>query len=91
MNFTEPRSYSMFFQMNAEEEQQIEKLLSDKSNSCNQNAALSWLSNYLEEGDILNLPPSKRTLDALKQFSADANSDELLKSNAKKTLKQYQR
>ncbi len=77
--------------MNAEEENQIEKLLSDKSNPCNQKAALTWLTNYLEEGDILNLPPSKRTLDALKAFSAKRDSDKLLKSNAKKALKQYQR
>lgn len=44
--------------MNAEEENQIQKLLSDTSNPCNQKAALTWLINYLEEGDILNLPPS---------------------------------
>ena len=77
--------------MNAEEEKQIEKLLSDKTNPCNHNAALTWLVNYLEEGDILNLPPSKRTLDALKQFSTSRSADPLLKTKAKKTLKQYQR
>lgn len=77
--------------MNAEEEKQIEKLLSDKTNPCNHNAALTWLINYLEEGDILNLPPSKPTLDALKKFSTDRSADPLLKSKAKKTLKQYQR
>ncbi len=77
--------------MNAEEEQQIEKLLSDKTNPCNHKAALTWLINYLEEGDILNLPPSKRTLDALKTFSSDRSADKLLKSKAKKALKAYQR
>ncbi|MDA9764823.1 MAG: hypothetical protein P8L44_19250 [Opitutales bacterium] len=77
--------------MNAEEEQQIEKLLSDKTSPCNHNAALTWLINYLEEGDILNLPPSKRTLDALKTFSADRSDDKLLKSKAKKAIKTYQR
>jgi hypothetical protein len=77
--------------MNAEEENQIQKLLSDTSNPCNQKAALTWLINYLEEGDILNLPPSKRTLDALKTYSTDRGSDKLLKSNAKKTLKLYGR
>ena len=77
--------------MNTEEECQIKKLLSDRSNPCNQKAALSWLVNYLEEGDILNLPPSKRTLETLKTFSVNPLSDKVLMSTAKKTLKIYQR
>lgn len=77
--------------MNAEEEKQIEKLLSPASNLCNQKAALTWLSNYLEEGDILNLPPSTQTLTALKKFSSGAKVDKLLKQTALKSLKQYQR
>ena len=80
----------MIKSMNAEEEKQIEKLLSAKSNTAHQTAALTWLINYLEEGDILNLPPSKRSLDALKKFSSKTGPDRILKSKAKKSLKQYQ-
>jgi hypothetical protein len=77
--------------VNAEEEKQIKLLLSEESSPAQQKAALTWLGNYLEEGDILNLPASKRTLDALKKYGLSSTADSGLKSKAKKMIKQYQR
>ena len=54
--------------MNAEEEKHIGLLLDKDSSVAQQKAALVWIRNYLEEGDILNLPPSRRSLEGLKQF-----------------------
>ena len=77
--------------MNAEEEIQIAKLLDKDSTAAQQKAALTWIRNYLEEGDILNLPASRRSLEGLKQFSSSRSGDTSLKSRAKKLIKQYQR
>ena len=77
--------------MNTEEERQIEKLLGPSSNLCSHNAAIEWISNYLEEGDILNLPASKESLAALISYSKSKNADPLLKRKCLKLLKQYKR
>lgn len=75
--------------MNAEEEARIRKLLDDKSSMAEQKAALTWFANYLEEGDILNLPPSRRTLDCLKKFTQSNAGDGTQKARAEKLLKNY--
>ena len=77
--------------MNAEEEKQIKILLGKDATFAHQKAALTWLGNYLEEGDILNLPASKRTLDSLDRFSRSATADRVLKSKAKKLTNQFRR
>ncbi len=77
--------------MNAEEENQIEKLIGPSSNLCNHNAAIEWISNYLEEGDILNLPASTSSLDALAAYSKSKNADPVLKKKCEKLIKQYKR
>jgi hypothetical protein len=77
--------------MNAAEEKQISELLDKESSVAQQKAALTWIRNYLEEGDILNLPASRRSLEALKQFSGSRSGDASLMSRAKRLLKQYER
>ena len=77
--------------MNAEEEKQIKILLSPEASSGQQKVALTWLGNYLEEGDILNLPASKRTLAALKTYALSSVADSGLRAKARKLVKQYKR
>ena len=77
--------------MNADEEKHIGLLLDNDSSVAQQKAALVWIRNYLEEGDILNLPPSRRSLEGLKQFSSSKTGNSSEKARANKLLKQYQR
>lgn len=77
--------------MNAEEEKQIEILLNPASAALEQKTALTWIRNYLEEGDILNLPVSKRSLQALTAFSRGKAGDTDLRSRARRVLKEYAR
>ena len=77
--------------MNAEEEQQIKILLSGESSPAQQKAALTWLGNYLEEGDILNLPASKRTLDSLGKYRQSPTGVSGLKARAGQLVKHYRR
>ncbi|MCB1121722.1 MAG: hypothetical protein KJT03_09250 [Verrucomicrobiae bacterium] len=77
--------------MNAEEDKQVEILLNPASSASQQKAALTWIRNYLEEGDILNLPPSRQSLNALQSYGSSGQGEAALKQKAKKLLKEYAR
>ncbi len=75
--------------MNAEENEMIKQLLATGASVAEQQAALAWLADYCEEGDILNLPPSTATLAALEKYSKKTKADAALKRRAAKLVKQY--
>lgn len=77
--------------MSPEEQEQIDKLLANDASSSKQKAALKWFAEYLEEGHILNLPPSKAMIQALKTFSARSTVEATLKTRAKNLIRKYGR
>lgn len=77
--------------MSAEETEAIARLLDTAATTAKQKAALKWFAEYLEEGYILNLPPSKAIVQALETFSKRAKVESALKTRAKNLIKKYRR
>jgi len=77
--------------MSAEEKDGIDRLLDADATTAKQRAALKWFAEYLEEGYILNLPPSKAIFQALETFSKRTKVDATLKTRAKNLIKKYSR
>lgn len=77
--------------MSAEENEAIDRLLDADATTAKQKAALKWFAEYLEEGYILNLPPSKAIVQALETFSKRAKVEAALKTRAKNLIKKYRR
>ncbi|NQY32640.1 MAG: hypothetical protein HRT56_05660 [Coraliomargarita sp.] len=77
--------------MSAEENEAIDRLLDADATTAKQKAALKWFAEYLEEGYILNLPPSKAIVQALETFSKRATVEAALKTRAKNLIKKYRR
>lgn len=77
--------------MSADEQDAIDRLLAADATAAKQRAVLKWFAEYLEEGYILNLPPSKAIVRALDTFSKKAKVDAALKTRAKNLIKKYSR
>ena len=75
--------------MSAEEQQVIDKLLNIESGVTQQRAALKWLSEYLEQGYILNLRPSRAIMNALEDFAEMPQIDATLSKRAVNLRKKY--
>ncbi len=67
----------------------IQRLLDPQSSAAQQRAALRWLADYLEQGYILNLRPSRDLLRGLEDFAAQPQSDAALKKRAANLHKKY--
>lgn len=77
--------------MSAEENNAVDRLLNTEASLTQQKTALKWFSEYLEEGYILNLPPSRVIIQGLEIFSKRPKLDAALKTRAKNLIKKYSR
>ena len=77
--------------MCSEEQDVIDRLLDKDASPSAQRTALKWFAEYLEEGFILNLPPTKGIVQALETFSRRKQVDAALKTRARNLIKKYSR
>ncbi|HAV12343.1 MAG TPA: hypothetical protein DCX06_02440 [Opitutae bacterium] len=75
--------------MNGEVNERINDLLDKGASGAKRKAALKYLGEVLEEDYILNLPPQRPILKALDTVSRRANIEPVVKSKAKKLIKEY--
>lgn len=77
--------------MSAEENDAIARLIDPQASTAQQKTTLKWLAEYLEESYILNLPPSKKVMQTLENFSKRSNVETSLQTRAKGLIKKYRR
>lgn len=75
--------------MSAEENEAIEKLLDPAASTAQQRATLKWFAEYLEQGYILNLRPSRAIMNALEDFADLPKAAAALKTRAANLHKKY--
>ena len=77
--------------MSPEERDAINRLLDTAAGAASQKAALKWISEYLEEGHILDLPAPKALLRALESFAGRSEADLALRTRAENLMRKYRR
>ena len=75
--------------MSAEENEAIDKLLDPDASAAQQRATLRWFAEYLEQGYILNLRPSRAIMNALEDFADMPQVAAALKTRAKNLQTKY--
>ncbi len=75
--------------MSAEEKEAIDQLLDPDASAARQRATLKWFAEYLEQGYILNLRPSRAVMNALEDFADLPHVAAALKTRAKNLHTKY--
>ena len=76
--------------MSTEEQDAINRLLDSSASAAKQRTALKWFAEYLEEGYILNLPPTKGFCRHWRPFHS-ARRWMPLQTRARNLIKKYHR